>query len=313
MRPVPARLLICLSLFLLGCSKTSSVPKNDLGKMNLKGKVKSIQERSYGSTPDGTIVLPTPGDNAEQTLDMDISFDQNGNKIKEVDYIGNEIFSTRTFEYDSKGHLTKEEYVTTDLKFHTINQYTYDDMGRQLEEKRIWENHYDSIPQKFNSKVTNTKFDQKGNPLEQKNEVDGKLKTIKTIVYNNQGKPVEEIVTLDGKPASTTKMTYDKQGNLLKSSVFDENNQEVFVSTYTYDKNGNQTSSEDNFLQTSQIVKGTEYTYDKNNYIITAKGRLDDEPWTYSYTFDAQGNWIEQKQANSMGTLYVIKRTIEYW
>lgn len=94
-------LSIILILFFLGCSSNSKY-ENDVTRLNLKGKVKSINEFSYEAIEKfGNIKRGKRKRKLSWDLDEYIIFDDKGNEIEKNRYNSDgSLFSKWTFKYD---------------------------------------------------------------------------------------------------------------------------------------------------------------------------------------------------------------------
>ncbi|HYG52147.1 MAG TPA: hypothetical protein VD905_14645, partial [Flavobacteriales bacterium] len=114
------------------------IPKNDLQKMKLEGKVRSMEVNSYVVKEDGVTERSVPGDNAERVSDALFTFNQQGNLLSETTYAGpdRKIVSTKKFEYDEQGLLRRMELKTSDNLMHSLTEFFYDENGL-LKEKSV--------------------------------------------------------------------------------------------------------------------------------------------------------------------------------
>ena len=111
-----------------------------------------------------------------------------------------------------------------------------------------------------------------------------------TVHYNRDpiGRIVERIETIGGLYA-TYRYAYDLAGQLTE--VRDEN--DVILSSYTYDENGNRLTGPDPILDATYDVQDRLLTYAGNTYTYTENGELHTKTTsggTTTYTYDVLGN-----------------------
>jgi hypothetical protein len=147
---------------------------NDLAKLKLTGKVKSLREikfkaeEKFGEIQSEDIV----GKNV-------LVFNEKGNKIEECQYDADDSLDHKyTYKYDDKGNVIEMcSFNSYDsLKFK--NTYRYDDKGNKVEENAY--NANGSLNYKFTHK-----YDEKGNEIEECDyKSDGSLDYKFTYKYN---------------------------------------------------------------------------------------------------------------------------------
>lgn len=182
--------LLAISLALFSCTGK----KNDLQRMNLKGKVKSVRQIPYravekfGEVQKGAV--EPFGDN------MFWLFNEQGNKIEENRYKSDGSLNWKsTYKYDDKGNQIEENSYKSNGSLDSKSTYKYDAKGNEIE-KNVY-NSDGSLDWKHTYK-----YDAKGNEIEEN-------------WYNSDG-------SLSWK--YTYKYTYDKHGNWIEKIEYNEDN-----------------------------------------------------------------------------------------
>ena len=193
--------------------------KNDLIKLKLKGKVKSI-------TLTKTYVNPKEKHlNSKET----ILFNKKGVKIekKSLDY---EVKK----EYDEQGNIIEENTYSKDGTLISKNKYDYDEKRNIIEFNCIIDVNMD-----YKYKVT-YKYDDKGNVIEENSDINNFTKN--TYTYDDKGNKVEE---KQYNPSNSWDnkiiYKYDDKGNVIEECWYksDESLDHKTTYKYSYDIKGN--------------------------------------------------------------------------
>ncbi len=315
--------LFLLLLITVSCNKKdeSSVLVNDLKAFDLKGKVKSVKERSYefvGGDAKGGLKR----ENAA-TYDFDLEFDDNSHLISEKIFLSTgKLFQSKTYEHKNK-MLLDEEFLPNGVIYRT--KYTWegdkniiiskrDKDGKQLyrtvntlekgniTQKRTFDQN-DELTERFLYK-----YDAKGNVTEvskfsKYDELlykdaygyDSKGNKNREARLDNLDRPAYKIVTKyqDSLLTETTNLDatgevqyseirkYDAKGKLLKSSTNDIAFNEKVDNANEYDKNGN-------------LTKWTQYVNDKLTQSI-------------KYEYDSHNNQIKIERTDGNGNVLESK------
>ena len=165
-------------------------------------------------------------------------------------------------------------------------------------------------------------FNEKGNKIESNSfNSDGSLSFKYTYKYDDKGNIIESnSFNPDGSLSFKYTCKYDDKGNQIESNSFNPDGNLVDKYTYKYDDKGNKI--ELNYFNSdgSLFLKSTSKYDDKGNEIernsFISDVNLDDK-YTYKYTYDQQGNWIQQiayKVKNGVEKpSRIVERTIEYY
>jgi YD repeat-containing protein len=303
------KLISILATFLLfnslGIAQTK---KSDWTKMDLKGKVKSINEISYIT------------DSVKQNVTTSV-FNENGYLIEESTSSGRgtnkftykyddkgllieapekQNGGTYTYKYNDKGYLIEDVLlIKGTIKILGMKEldkvykstYSYDEKGYCIEKK-----FYTSDKSRFEETGTIAfKYDDKGHMIE-KNEYKPNGHTIQTITYkyDDKGRQTEwNELKSNGSLKSTFTYKYDDKGNLIE-----EPNSDGWKYLYTLDEKGNKIEI-NTYNQNGKLIWKHLYKYDNNRDLIEKKtykpngSLLDNITYTYKYDFDKNLNWIE--------------------
>jgi len=201
------------------------------------------------------------------------------------------------------------------LGFEQILQITFNEKGNKIESNSF--NSDGSLSFKYTYK-----YDDKGNIIESNSfNSDGSLSFKYTYKYDDKGNQIESnSFNPDGSLSFKYTCKYDDKGNQIESNSFNPDGNLVDKYTYKYDDKGNKI--ELNYFNSdgSLFLKSTSKYDDKGNEIernsFISDVNLDDK-YTYKYTYDQQGNWIQQiayKVKNGVEKpSRIVERTIEYY
>jgi hypothetical protein len=218
----------------------------------------------------------------EETLEKLVYvYDNQGRKLKEENYFGDDLFETLHYSYDDKGNIidqvrtddegseiekqisefddkgriSKQTYFTNGDNDRTI-EYTYDEAG--LCTKEI--HHY---PEKGTTEVVENAYNELGKRItsitrDDDNEVIGYLE----IEYDEKMNPVKYINETSGfyNSKGINQLEYDEEGRIVENEYFDvKNNFLMSKDSYVYDENGN--ISEHEIFETNPMagLKKTHY------------------------------------------------------
>ncbi len=270
-------ILSCQSMFCY-----SQITKTDLQKMNLQGKVKSIEYESY------TVNMKKKKKQKEWSQTF---FNEAGNKILEFtrDAENPEMAARHVYSYDDKGNLLAIAHFDMDSNLQTLHKFSFDSVTKK-ETENIFDK--DSVTLKLQYVY---QYNDKGLKV----TIDGydmKLKTNNRISnysfqYDSWGNKTEEVTTL-----SSLVTTY----------------------TYRYDYND---SSQINIKHITLIQSDMEssrsiqYVYDKRGNLIEEQWAYGDEPFKDKsvYTLDKGFNWTKRIDTVNGKESYFAERKIIYY
>ncbi|HEY9167891.1 MAG TPA: hypothetical protein VIN72_00210 [Lutibacter sp.] len=278
-------ILLLLSIFLISFNTTEKQKKNDLQKMNLKGKVKKLTYTRY------TISWKLGEETKRETDCSNVIFNKEGNKVEENQYLVPDckvLESKLEYKYNSDNDLIGEYSYDFKGNLTYLKTYKYDYMGNLEQEVNF-------NPKFVDHTVTyNYKSDENGNQVEWRGI---------------------------GFFEPLTKMNYDSNNNMVYSLKYDRDMLMTESNEYTYDSNGNNIDHVHRMLQLKawkkfsfkydnlrNVIEITEYennSYDKISNIEKHK-----------YKYDSKENWIEEEVKyyyTERKFSFFYKRDIEYY
>ena len=326
--------LFILAAFVFSCSsneiQTNNSKRNDLNKMNLKGKVKSLKETSYKACIlfgdiqkcerermdwnnllysiscyiDSYIIFNSKGYKIEEnhytskgSLDNKETFnyDENGNKIEENNYISDGLLFCKWInKFNLKGKIIESNFYYLDGSLGGKNIFNYNEIENQIEESSYKSN--GNLEWKHTAM-----FDTKGNQ-------------INFIGYKPDG-------SLDWKDT----YKYDKKGNLIEENSFESDGSLKWKKTYIYNLIGNKIEA-DSFHPDGSLSWKFTYKYDNSEKIIEVisidLSNIDSkEKVVFNYNcsnngkedYDKFGNWLKLIYYKNEIPQYIIEREIEYY
>jgi YD repeat-containing protein len=255
-----------LLMLTLSCKKETENEEKVIDRSNaewssygLKGNVKSLSEKSYIATPEGTKGAARHENSAEH--DFDLNFDENGLLVSEKKWYNNGTpYEETNFEGKDK-KLNSRLYSNNKVMSKTL--YSWDTKGNNITVVK-------SNPDNTGMQKTEKKFDNEG-------------RLIETTTYNTQNNP-------------TGRMTYsyDKKGNLTNEDIYMNYNLLVAKNISEYDKD-NHKIAETRLDKNSKVIYKTTYKYDNGRLIEKEtrnnKGKVE---YLQKITFDEKGNETRQ-------------------
>ena len=250
------------------------------------------------------------------------NYDSNGNRIsKKYDSDNNgTVDNAYSYSYDSNGNMTKIEYDSNnDGIIDDIINNTYDVDGNRTKEE------YDSNNDGTFNKVINHTYDSNGNMT--KTEINDVFSdSVYTYTYDSNGNLTNstsriidtfDFATFDSDPTLILG-NYDSDPTLIEGN-YDSGNFEPgglhiylnkknmitkkkdgtvdYVSTYTYDSNGNVITIEIDNTGNSQLHLFFDYTYDLNGNKVKEIGTYDDGTMFHitTFSYDSNGNKTKEE------------------
>ncbi|MFJ1427832.1 hypothetical protein ACILD6_04405 [Capnocytophaga canimorsus] len=266
-------LLVLTAVSITNCN-SSVEKKNDLQKVELKGKVKSVRTAGYTVVEkfgeirkgkitdlddfinfgsffdsfnliDGLCVYNEKGDiieinryNSDGSLNWKgvYKYDNKGNKIEENGYNSDGSFvSKMIYKYDDKDNLIEENWSDSSGNIYDGPTYKYDDKGNQIEK-----NHYHSDGSFEGKQIY--KYDDKGNQIELNNyNYDGDFVGKITCKYDDKGNKVEAEMHNDWNGFIRLIFKYDDKNNVVEMNMYDskEGSEDKITFKYEFDTKGN--------------------------------------------------------------------------
>ena len=304
-------LLIAFNLiFLLGCQNEVLLDGSELDMSKLGENEKYVVAKTiYKDLEKG----------AEYVF-AEYEYDQYGNKIKKINYSGNDNskYTIKKWEYDSKGNLL--EYIVDSrksdayLKTYVKYEYKYNNQGKKIKETK--KNRHDEILKEINfqywpnknlrSKITKFNsgniieifYDKLGDPKKgivfTNDGIQGNIK-YQVEYYDDGKKKIQKNIIYKGKIIKSKTEYYNKQKKKIK--VLDRKRKKI---NGWYEWEYNNQGKKTKFVvknKKGKIKKYTKYKYDNNgnktryekNYI--ENGEIDSSGYT-KYKYDGDGNLL---------------------
>jgi len=162
-------------------------------------------------------------------INGDVSeYNEKGQKIKQIRFIGNNCFGVFMFKYDEKGQLVKETFDEgNDGKIDNITTFEYDEHGNRTKEIRT--NGDGKI-----TYVNTVEYDEKGNEIKETTDLngDGKVDITRNYEYDEKGNEIKRTIDNngDGKPDFIGVSEYDTNGKRTRATSYDGNGKIIGVS-----------------------------------------------------------------------------------
>ena len=314
--------LSILMVFLLSCTNDLST-STDLKKMNIKDKVKSIDEsifnasEKFGEIVKGKLINSWKAEskydfNSNGFLVKESHYYQSGKLSGEEKWIYNEENKLITKDQSKScggGILEVYDGINVLIWDVSISKYSciYNDNGN-LKERLFfnsWGKLFEKAIYKYNNKNLLTTIDRYNS--------EGKRKKRYTFNYHANNKLKEEIVYRSNGKISE-KRTYDERGYCISFETYNKNGVSEGKNLFKNDNNGNRV--EEKWSDTRETHK---YSYDKEGNQISfvrydSFGNIIYSEY-FEYEYDKRGNWI--KKINFEGENREVKdvtiRTIKYY
>jgi hypothetical protein len=284
------RNLLTLLLVALACALPAAAQgKTGRESAGLFGPVRTVRiETARVSNVSGQLV------EGERVLTRIASFDEKGNTTEQGAF--NPDGSTEQklswgHTYDAKGRETEATYLNAGGTLTARAVFTYDERGRKVEAT------FYAPPGTLNH-VEKFEYDERGRKTREVHlSPDGTIRNTQTFTYNADGRLTEwSIHTPDGALYQRNVHVYDEKGREAEWVIYRGDGTPSVGQKYVYDEKGNVTES-------LSYGNGVQF------------GRE-----TYTYEFDAHGNWVKKrvvgetlKEGTTRTEIEVIYRTITYY
>lgn len=282
-------------------------PKNDVEKLNLREKVKSISTEFYEVSPyTGELELATVYSTIIQAYPKTVmSFNKDGYMIGREDYnADNELYLKYTLKLRPDNQLELQVKEGLYLETSTISNW-YNNQNLLI--KSVEMDGKTIHCQDF------YKYNELGKEIERIHEY-SRSKNIDRFVseYNEQGILIKQIqYDENGNKEQSIEYIYNKHGLLYKEILKDEVGNLTSEKIYEYNKDG---------FEVNRSIRGNSYTCTiKNDYntlndkVSTVIKARDKEVWTFSYKYDEKNNWIKRISYLNDKKKYEEIREIEYY
>lgn len=251
------------------------------------------------------------GKNAE-TVIIEEKYDENGNILVEPLYMGWNLWYYNAYTYNQEQKILSVTRYTEDNIYLEEEKYIYRGDGTLEKVECYWEN-FDFEIELWQEKL----YDESGLLYKIQNYESGAISDYYTFAYDSQRRCIKEsyydIQWNDGEyPQSYVVYTYDDAGNCIRKDELDQNEEQLFYWTYSYDAKGHVTvENKIQLVNGEAFTSVTEYTYHDNgrvkDKIFSGYGGRSEETW------DATGALISEKhyETEASGELF-LKYSVEY-
>lgn len=255
--------------------------KDNLSTHNLRGKVKSVTTYTY------TGIVKDTSNPAFVSRETDFFDSATGNFKERIIYAADRFESRETFRHDAQNRK-----IAT-LSYTEIGGYQFT-MYNQFNEKGNLEE--EGQRQANASLLFNItyKYDEQGNVTEIQSSKAGEEKTSFKNIYDREGVLEKQLVTIEKKGSAKITYKYDSAGHLVEYKRLLKGDKLFSGIATEYNRQGLPISTlEEN--QGKPTVRNT-CEYDQYGNITKQTTQHDGAAPTIiqvSYTYDAQGNWVQ--------------------
>ncbi|MBK6967357.1 MAG: hypothetical protein IPH20_26545 [Bacteroidales bacterium] len=234
---------IQIAAFLLLFNADGFCQLNDYAKSNLKGKVKTVTEKTYQTVKAGETFIK--GRMVQWYLN---AFNEQGNKTEDIKYMSDSAVDKKyIYSYNTDGSRKEMAVYNADdlLRFKIV--YHYDDKGQLTED---------------------ISYDEKNRP--------GKKIA---YLYGSNGKVMEEnIYNAEGELRQKIRYSYNSSNLISESNRYKENGELERRNAFKYDGKGNETEDQV-FYADGKLVSSTTYLYqlDKQDNWIKKTAFVDNQ------------------------------------
>lgn len=255
--------------------KTSAENKESFGgetEAGSEAETESSGESAEGN-PDGSyhyVKVTECYDGEPEYVSKEQYLNDEGLVIKEIAYSRTSAgFTTRVFEYDSMGNLTRETKTNEDAEgptLETVDVYYYENNVLVKMTTTTTNVRKNTVPDDMN-RVINYSYDDKGNLVRAENYyASGDFSFANDYTYDDNGYLLTDTKTnFEGTVLERHEYKNDANGNVLEHSKFTGyDGENTLVTTYEYDKNGNVIKAVN-----PKLGYGYEYDADGNLLVTT--------------------------------------------
>lgn len=223
------------------------------------------------------------------------TYDSNGNLIKDLDVINEEIWLVIEYIYDEDNKLIERK--STNLSGYNngnaiTREYIYDSQNNLIRETQT-SIHGEELYNEY-------EYDAYGNLTKEVNSMGGKIMLIREYSYDSNGNMLSESYISNLGTKKVYEYTYDSNGKLLEMVGLSDGTRD-FVEEYAYDSDGNLKKS--HCIYSNGKKRAAEYTYNfrgklKKEIRIDVNG----DKTVYEYEYDLKGNLKKSIKTVDYGT-----------
>lgn len=178
---------------------------------------------TYEMTDTGYITRGIGQDGTEETLEVVVTRDENGNILRTEQYVNGALSTTAEYTHDENGNMLTYFADVIDAGMTLRQEFTYDKNGNKI--KAVADNGYGVTTTEYTYDAQN-RLVRESSPdspgwTEYTYEKDGKLET--AFVYDD-----------NGQLSATQVITYDDHGNMLLRETYDVNGEMMMTTARSY-------------------------------------------------------------------------------
>ncbi len=211
---------------------------NDVEKMNLKGKIKTITILPYAETNEkGEVIAFKSYHESPSETDTRLEFNENGFKILEIKNYSNASSSYKiTFLYKERNKLLeKNEFNTKGINI-SKTTYTYDSLNRLMESNNYHIKNRNSFELKHTSKQLVT-YDERNNQIDDiTQDINGRIVYKRTNKYNIVGQKIESSIYFETELKTKAKFKYNEKGLLINEIQYNSIDSITNIFSYKYNE-----------------------------------------------------------------------------
>ncbi|MFH2095238.1 MAG: hypothetical protein ABIJ16_06020 [Bacteroidota bacterium] len=305
-------LFILAFLFAVVPDQNDPDKRNDLKKMELRGKVKSLKEISYEVMEKSDVIVKGKRIYPSVEYDSYYCFNQAGYVVESKIYnITDNTIYTNQYKYNADNQRMVRIKTGSDEGKSAKWTYSYNARGKLLSQN------YYSPQDKLICKETYTYDDQEVLLRMDKKFMNGLGHSYYTYITNSLGY-VKEKSQYDNNNKLEYKYlySYDSKGNLLAESSFMEGKEFVSKTEYKYNEAALLLSKTD-YYGDGSVMSSIIYGYDQEGNLVSQiykeSGGVTYEKWKFKNKTDENGNWVQRIQYKNDNPNHFIERIFEYY
>lgn len=279
-------LLFLFTIIYCSCSSKHTVPKTDLEKYGLNGRVEMIMYSDFDPININGVV--EKGNETNLFLqDKILKFSPEGNLM----FTYSSSNSTTEYKYDDKGNLEITFFKDSKNKLTTQHKHSYE--NNTLIKTDIFDENG------LNTSTIYYKYDGGGNLIEEQSKGTSGISNFKREYEYERGHIAKQVDYDDANKPQFIRMFKYENGSLISSIFFTPDSTSHLV--YSYDSKGNETKIQD------LSRKDNDYNMLSLNITPSYREKI------FNYKYDSNGNWTEQIEATDGVVTKIHSRTISYY
>ncbi|MFN8394961.1 MAG: hypothetical protein U0176_09965 [Bacteroidia bacterium] len=301
-------MIICFNQ--AGCHFNKS-PQNDLDKMRLSGKVRSIKQISFEATEQfGKIKAGNRTDDYLDPLANDryTIFDLKGNRIETGSFnLEDTIISKTTYRYDSNGKVVEETFYDAEMRSSDIKQYVLNNDGNIIKEIRLGV---------INKLEASYEYDDIGNKVQEFHyNDDGTVAWSRKYKHDKSGNVIEDSWYNRGNLKWNYRHKFDEVGNRIESIKYNHDESILEKEISKFDSDGHKI--EESFYKADGSIKWKNKlkydSYGNKTELLIESENGSQTIRQFEYSIDDHGNWVRSVVFENDIPKFILEREIEYF